>query len=272
MKISLTSSKNIYHSDTDAGLDISIPMLFNGAQPNTYGVPPASAQAYRDGSFVGDTREGGSCNFETYTLTPHCNGTHTEGIGHLTRARVQIALNPSESFIPACLLSAQPQSPAETKDTYTPALNPEDLVITLASIQDALSGIKDWRDCPAIIIRTLPNLADKKSRNYMEQSPAFFSHEAMRFLASENFVHLLTDLPSLDRLFDEGLLSNHRIWWNLPSADASLDARYTHRTVTEMIFAPDTIPDGIYLLNLQIAPFVGDASPSRPVLFPLIQS
>ncbi len=178
----LFPSKNIYNSDTDAGLDISIPMLFNGPQPNTYGVPPASAQAYRDGSFVGDTREGGSCNFETYILTPHCNGTHTEGIGHLTRERIQVSVNASDTFMPACLLSVQPQSPAETKDTYTPELNPSDLVITLASIQNALSSIKDWSDCPAIIIRTLPNHTDKKSRNYMEHSPAFFSHEAMRFL------------------------------------------------------------------------------------------
>lgn len=272
MKINLSTSKNIYYSDTNAGLDISIPLLFNGAQPNTYGVPPASAQAYRDGSFVGDTREGGSCNFETYTLIPHCNGTHTEGIGHLTRERIPVSLNPSETFIPACLLSVQPQSPAQTKDTYTPVLNPDDLVITLDSIEKVISGITDWSDCPAIIIRTLPNMENKKSRNYMEQSPAFFSHEAMRFLAAQNFVHLLTDLPSLDRLFDEGLLSNHRIWWNLPNAESAQDPRYLNRTVTEMIFAPDTIPDGIYLLNLQIAPFVGDASPSRPVLFPLIQS
>jgi hypothetical protein len=34
-----------------------------------------------------------------------------------------------------------------------------------------------------------------------------------------------------------------------------------------MIYVPDEISDGEYLLNLQIAPFVSDASPSRPVLF-----
>ena len=50
------------------GFDISIPMHFNGEQPNTYGVARASAKAYEVGSFVGDTRRGGACNFEEYTL------------------------------------------------------------------------------------------------------------------------------------------------------------------------------------------------------------
>jgi hypothetical protein len=41
------------------------------------------------------------------------------------------------------------------------------------------------------------------------------------------------------------------------------------RTVTEMVFAPDQLTDGLYLLNLQIPPFQSDAAPSRPVLMPL---
>jgi hypothetical protein len=36
-----------------------------------------------------------------------------------------------------------------------------------------------------------------------------------------------------------------------------------------MIFLPDSIPDGIYLLNLQIASLETDASPSKPVLYKL---
>jgi hypothetical protein len=34
-----------------------------------------------------------------------------------------------------------------------------------------------------------------------------------------------------------------------------------------MIFVDDTIKDGSYILNLQIASFENDASPSKPVLF-----
>jgi len=36
--------------------------------------------------------------------------------------------------------------------------------------------------------------------------------------------------------------------------------------MTELINVPDDVPDGRYLLNLQIAPFEADAAPSRPVL------
>ena len=43
-----------------------------------------------DGQFIGDTRMGGPCNFETYSITPHCNGTHTECVGHITNERVSI--------------------------------------------------------------------------------------------------------------------------------------------------------------------------------------
>jgi hypothetical protein len=39
--------------------------------------------------------------------------------------------------------------------------------------------------------------------------------------------------------------------------------------VTELAYAPDAAPDGLYLLDLQVPAFVADAAPSRPVLYPL---
>ncbi len=44
---------------------------------------------------------------------------------------------------------------------------------------------------------------------------------------------------------------------------------YSSSTITELIYVPDHVPDGEYLLNLQIAPFNADASPSRPIIFPI---
>jgi hypothetical protein len=38
-------------------------------------------------------------------------------------------------------------------------------------------------------------------------------------------------------------------------------------TITEFIYVPDAIEDGTYFLELQLAPFENDASPSRPVLY-----
>jgi arylformamidase len=45
--------------------------------------------------------------------------------------------------------------------------------------------------------------------------------------------------------------------------------RVRQATITELIFIPDEVPNGLYLLNLQVAPMENDAAPSRPVLFHL---
>ena len=90
----------------------------------------------------------------------------------------------------------------------------------------------------------------------------------MEFIAAGRVKHLLVDTPSIDRLFDEGKLSNHRIFWNVEPESFELSERsLTNNTITEMIFVPEFVEDGVYLLNLQIAAFQSDASPSRPILF-----
>ena len=75
--------------------------------------------------------------------------------------------------------------------------------------------------------------------------------------------HLLIDLPSIDREEDDGLLVAHRAFWDYPN---QIDLK---RTITELIFVPDYIKDGFYLLNLSPANINNDASPSRPVLYKL---
>ena len=39
--------------------------------------------------------------------------------------------------------------------------------------------------------------------------------------------------------------------------------------VTELAYVPDSVADGLYLLDLQVPAFGADAAPSRPVLYPL---
>ena len=92
----------------------------------------------------------------------------------------------------------------------------------------------------------------------------------MQYIRSSEVKHLLVDFPSLDRTFDEGRLSTHRIFWDMKNEGHDRPPEHAlTRTVTEMIYAGDEIPDGRYILNLQTAPFVADAAPSRPVLFPV---
>lgn len=261
MKAEIKIENKKYTVDFSRGTDISIPINFNGDQPNTYGVDRAMSRPYQDGHFVGDTRKGGPCNFETYSFTPHCNGTHTECIGHITNERIDVLTSLDEEMIPATLISITPKS---TDESYIPNLNTDDLVITKEDLESQLKDI-DINFLRGLIIRTLPNSSSKKNRDYMKQSPPFFSIEAMQYIVSLGVGHLLVDTPSVDRLLDEGYLSSHNIFWETEAKKLNLEA--SNKTITEMIFISENTKDGSYLLNLQIPAFVSDAAPSRPILY-----
>jgi arylformamidase len=256
-------------------VDLSIPLRFDGPQPNAYGVEPASASACVCGKLIGDTRRGGSCNFERITLVPHCNGTHTECVGHITKERISVRDCLKDVFVPAVLVSVEP------------ALSGHDLVIDREGLKvammaeppasaggidggsDATFGPLAYASGSALIIRTLPNDDSKLSQVYNgDNIPPYFTTEAMEFIVECGFKHLLVDLPSIDRLFDEGELANHRIFWNVePGSFEVNEHTRINSTITELIYVPNEVVDGEYLLNLQIAPFEADAAPSRPLLF-----
>lgn len=261
MKAKISLKTIDFEVNFSKGNDISIPINFNGEQPNTYGVDIATSKPYQDGQFIGDTRKGGPCNFETYSFTPHCNGTHTECIGHITDERVSVLTSLNQEMIPATLVSVTPRN---TTENYTPDLNKEDLVITKEDLEMQLKDINPVF-LQALIIRTLPNSDNKKSRDYMIVSPAFFSIDAMEYIVSLRVDHLLVDTPSVDRLLDDGHLSAHNVFWETKGKEFNPNTQ--NKTITEMIFAPSSLEDGTYLLNLQIPAFFSDAAPSRPIIY-----
>lgn len=260
-------NKRNYEIDFAAPLNIAIPLHFNGIQPNAYGVEKATSKPCEAGELIGDTRHGGSCNFEQYKFIPHCNGTHTECVGHLTHERIAIHNCLKDAFIPATLISIAPENTFETGETYAVQLDKQDKLLTRKGIIKALENAnQDF--CDGLIVRTLPNDETKLSQTYLDDVPSFFSTEAMQFIVELGVKHLLVDTPSIDRIFDEGKLANHRTFWNIePSAFQTNENSRINNTITELIFVPNEITDGSYLLNLQIAPFAADAAPSRPVLF-----
>lgn len=279
MIFSFQAGNHRYEIDFENPIDISIPLCFDGEQPNAYAVEKATARACEAGDLIGDTRRGGSCNFEQIKFIPHCNGTHTESVGHITDARISVRDCLRDVFIFATLISVVPEKASAANETYTVELNENDLLITRSAIENGLNNSKfqvpnsksdkmNENFPKGLIVRALPNDAGKLTRTYLEKIPPFFSIEAMHFLSELKIKHLLVDLPSIDRIFDEGNLSNHRIFWNVAPKEFKLNERsLIHSTITELIYAPDEIIDGNYLLNLQIAPFASDASPSRPILF-----
>jgi len=269
MKISIKLNSKTYNIDISNPIDLSIPILFNGEQPNSYNVPKAKAGAYEDGDFIGDVRRGGGCNFETYIITPHCNGTHTECIGHITKERISVNDILEDIFIPSTLITCQIEKINESTDTYYGIEEEEDYIISKSSIKSALENIEMVREnnfLDGLIIRTLPNLESKKTTNYMKNQPAYLSKEAIDFITELGIKHLLVDIPSLDKTFDGGRLNNHHTFWGIEFGKNNA-VNISIKTVTELIYVYDQTQDGKYLLNLQIAPFTADASPSRPIIF-----
>lgn len=242
---------NTFEIDLSKPIDISIPLSNTDANPIAWYIEKPTIEPVRFGDWVGKVSEGSSTNFNNIFFNPHGHGTHTECLGHITREFYSINQSLKQFFFLAELISVQPEEMHE------------DLIITKSQIEKALNG----KMPEALVIRTLPNTENKKHKNYSNTNPPYLLEEATLFIRKNGIKHLLIDLPSVDRENDEGKLVSHKAFWNVKdinnlNADARLDC-----TITEMIFVDDAIKDGSYILNLQIASFENDASPSKPILY-----
>ncbi|MEM7102140.1 MAG: cyclase family protein [Bacteroidota bacterium] len=247
MEIKLTLDGNEYTCDLSNPLDISIPVRDGLQNVNCFYAPPVEFSPVLAGNFIGDTRQGGVVNFFNIKINPHGNGTHTECVGHITKERYYINECLDRYIFPATVISVWP-----TKNGNG------DRVITKDQVEALFDG-----GTPALVIRTLPNDELKKEINYSGANPPYLDVEATAYLVRKGVDHLLIDLPSVDREEDEGALASHKAFWNY---EGSLR---TNCTISELIFVPEMIKDGIYLLNIQIASLELDVSPSKPILYAL---
>jgi kynurenine formamidase len=270
MELLIAIAQEKYKFDTEFSNSIAIPLKFNDKQPNHFGAEYASEKPMVAGEFIGNTKQGGSCNANVITLNPHCNGTHTESIHHIVNENINIGRNLSKSLSSCLLISLTPIKAKTTTDTYKPNLNNDDSVIDLAMLKSALD-LKLLLQVDALVIRTLPNFKNKMSCVYDDKNqPPFFTKQAMKWLTKSPITHLLVDFPSVDRQNDDGYLINHHYFWKVKIGEHKFNAESkTERTITEMIYVKDHIEDGLYCLNLQIPAFESDAAPSRPILYPL---
>jgi kynurenine formamidase len=99
---------------------------------------------------------------------------------------------------------------------------------------------------------------------YSNTNPPYLLEEAAIYLREKGIKHLLVDLPSVDKEKDGGELVAHNAFWNT-SGEIRMDA-----TITEFIYVSNKVNDGEYLLNLMIAPFENDATPSKPILYEIL--
>lgn len=245
--------------DLGRGSPIAIPLDPHGAQPAFFTQRPANARPLQIGGFVGDVRRGGSCNAETIEFTPHCHGTHTEGVGHLTAERRPVQEAVYGGPVLARLVSLHPGPGPNHGDPDR---------FSRAALEAALGELRS-PPVEALVVRTLPNDPARRVRDYLA-TPDYpvFGPQAMSWLSAQALKHLLVDTPSLDPPEDGGRLANHRAWWSLDGRPPPPGLDPGRRSVTEMVFVPDEVVDGHYLLELGLGPLLGDATPSRPVLYP----
>jgi kynurenine formamidase len=252
--------------DLSKSIDISIPLTNTDENPIAWYIEKPLIEPVRFGDWVGKVSEGSSTNFNNIFFNPHGHGTHTECLGHITREFYSINQCLKQFFFTAKLISITPEN-----------IN-GDLVITKEQIQqhfvtsgeDEKSHNNSFNLPEALIIRTLPNLEEKKHKNYSKTNPPYLSEDAAIYIRELGVKHLLIDLPSVDREEDEGKLLAHKAFWNVKNVDNLNDDARLDCTITEMIFVWNEIQDGSYILNLQIASFENDASPSKPILYKII--
>jgi arylformamidase len=249
--------------------DLAISVDFDGGGPRWFESPTAHSEPLASGSFVGQVRRGGSCNCSTISLTPHCDGTHTESAGHVTRESVDVRRVVPDRLLPALLLSVTPTPAAANGEGSRPMPVVGDLLITRAALEQAWPATIPYAPV-ALIVRTLPNPPSKRARDYRAAPAPFLSLPAATLLVGRGIEHLVLDVPSADRASDQGLLSAHREFFGLAAGESARAAvRRPQCTITELAYIDDSVRDGAYLLALQFPALAGDALPSRPLLYPV---
>ena len=247
MKAIIHANSRTYTIFVDQPIDISIPLRASKDNVNAWYLPPPKIYPTKLKNWTGSVKSGAAVNFNSIEFNPHAHGTHTECLGHITEKAYSI-----NSCLKQFLFVSE-------VITVVPEKSDSDLIISEKQLRYAIGNKKR----EAVVIRTLPNTKDKLSRQYADSNPPYLSEAAAIYLKNKGVKHLLIDLPSIDKEKDNGQLLAHKAFWDLngvPRIEA---------TITELIYVPNTVKDGKYILNLLIAPFQNDASPSKPVIYRL---
>jgi len=248
MKISLFFEGNKLEVDLWDPIDISIPLRATTNNVTAWYVSPPRIEPVVMGDWIGDVNKGAGVNFRDVYINPHGHGTHTECVGHISKENYSLNQCLKTFMFFAELITVEPVSEGDDK------------IITKEQLINSCKYKTD-----ALIIRTLPNDDSKLTRQYSATNPPYVYNEATKWMVERGIKHLLIDTPSIDREKDEGKLLAHHEFWKYPHQTRE------DCTITEMIYIPQNIPDGLYLLNIQITALENDASPSKPVIYKLIR-
>lgn len=245
MKTIININTKKYIVDLSKPLDISMPIRGSKDNANAWYIDEPKIEPAQIGEWTASVKKGASINFNNIQFNPHAHGTHTECVGHITEKFYSINKCLKQFFFKAELITVAPEKRGE------------DYVISKSQLKFLLKQRKP----EALVIRTMPNTKDKLSKQYSNTNWPYLTEDAVKFIKKIGVQHLLVDLPSIDKEKDKGKLLAHKAFWDV---DGKIRK---NATITEFIYVKNNINDGKYILNLQIASFENDATPSKPILY-----
>lgn len=249
MRATIQHQLNQYVIDLAEPIDISIAIHPNKPNINAWYIEDPQITPVVLGDWTGSVEQGADVNFNNIAFNPHAHITHTECVGHITQKVHSINQHLTQFFFLAEVVSILPEKEENGDNVIT---------------QQQLASFLQNKTCEAVVIRTLPNSTEKVTARYSHSNPPFLSESAAEYLRDKGIKHLLIDLPSVDKEKDNGKLLAHNAFWNTKGS-LRLDA-----TITEFVFIPNSVKDGSYFLNLMVAPFENDATPSKPILYKVL--
>lgn len=232
-----------FQCDLNRGIDLSSTLHSSENYARAWAVPPVKITPVKRGNWIGAISEGAPVNFFDITFNPHGNGTHTECVGHITPEHHSLEGVLKKFHFMARLIHVAPQQEQNDQVVHW---------------SDVAAQIENW-DFEALIIA----VPTPWPVNFTGTNPTYFEPEVLKQIRERGVQHFITNLPSVDKEEDGGALLAHHAFWNYPEI---LDRE---RTITELAHLPPDLKPGYYMLNLQVAHFNNDASPSRPVIYPV---
>jgi arylformamidase len=250
MKASIELFNRVYHFDLGSGHDITLTLDHTSSTPKCFYAPNLRIEAVKTDHFIGDISQGGIVNFKNVMINPHGNGTHTECVGHIIDGSYYISDALQKHHWISQLISVRPT-----------ILENGDSCILLSDIKKAWTRSEH---VDALIIRTLPNNLEKQHLDYSGANPTYVDEAAMQHINDSGVLHLLIDLPSVDREEDGAKFAAHKAFWSNGLGDYN-----SKKTITELVFIDNKIEDGLFLCGIFPLRLIMDASPSRVVIYAL---
>jgi len=208
--------------------------------------PEAYPLSYGDTTL--STAQGAPVNSYNLQINIHGTGTHTETVRHIS-SEGPMLISAMKQFLHVAQLII-----------ITPERIEEDLVVTRALLEAAQIDAS----IVSLVVKTTKTDQVGEVHDFSGTNPPYFHPDAIAYLVDLGIAHLVVDLPSVDREEDGGKVLSHKTFWA-----KSVSTHRENCTITELVFIPESLDPGLYLLSISPVKLNLDAAMSRVILYQL---